>query len=160
MTDDDGSQSNDPSGTGRAHTADTVPPPAGGDVYNAPTEIRRAPDDLLDIMRQVKEARAAKAAETTASPEGETVTRIPAAAGVPSFASPVADPSEPVASDPPPAAVAIAPAVPPPIVYPGGTRRPRNRTTAVAVLTILVVVTVVLVAISLAITLRAGHPAT
>jgi len=152
MTDDDGSQSNDrPSGAGRAHTADTVPPPAGGDVYDAPTEIRQAPEDLLDIMRGVKEARAAKGA-------GTGITRIPPAAGVPSVAALVMEvPAPAPPASPPPLAVA---AVDPPRASPELARPPRARTTAVAVLTILLVVTVVLVALSLAITLRGGAPAT
>jgi hypothetical protein len=100
--------------SGKLHTADTVPPPASGDAYSAATEIRQAPDDLLDIMREVKEARSVKqAAKAGGGPE---VLRIPKAPLVPSILGlrPPAAGAPAVAT---PAPVA-APAEPPPVVAP------------------------------------------
>jgi hypothetical protein len=93
--------------SGKLHTADTVPPPASGDAYNAATEIRQAPEDLLDIMREVKEARAIKQAAKAAG--GPEVLRVPKAPLVPS----ILGLRPPAAGTPAVAAPAPAPVVEP-----------------------------------------------
>jgi hypothetical protein len=171
MTDGD-EQGKRPSDGVKVHTADTVPPPASGDAYNAATEVRQAPDDLLEIMRQRKELRAAKMPKFDATPniiievehDDMAPPEAPAPIAAPAAVEPVPTPAAPPPLDPvapPPAPIAaMTPAVAPtedgPIEYPGTIQRQRNRSTAVAVITILVVVAVILALMTVVLGVRSG----
>jgi uncharacterized membrane protein len=178
-------QSDKPS-MGSIQKADTVPPPASGDVYNAATEVRAAPEDLLDIMRQVKEKRAAKQSGAS-QPQDEAgdELRLPPPGAMPDLdallggkapaskakledapASPPKEPSAPVVAPPQaqapaePAQAAAWPVAPSdaPLEYPGAARRQRVLRTMVRVLWVALVVVVVFVAVSITMASRAPAP--